>query len=69
MSEEPKSVLQFLPAGTVHTQAQASVAYTVLVNTEVTNLQAARIINLPSSSVPATSFFSEQSGPDKLVWR
>lgn len=36
---------------------------------EVTNPQAARIINLPSGSVSATSFFSEQSGPDKLVWR
>lgn len=34
---------------------------------KVTNLGAARIINLPSGSVPATPFFSEPSGPDKLV--
>lgn len=59
--EGPRSAVQSLPAGRAHTQAPVASA-------EVTNLGAARIINLPSGSVPATPFFSEPSEPDKLVW-
>lgn len=36
--------------------------------TEVTNLWAARIINLPAAQ-SLKHFFSKQLGPDKLVWR
>lgn len=35
---------------------------------EVRDLWAAGIIHLPSGSGPATPFFSEPSGTDKLVW-
>lgn len=64
--EESVGAVQSLPAGRAHTQAPVAAA--VLLTAGVTNLGAARIINLPSSSVPATPFFSEPSGPDKSVW-